>query len=223
MHCSSKSPGVIFRPTQRGANLRRNASPRLPACLVSAARTPILRRCRRPRAHLATGAHPCPPSADDPSCRWPPLSAPRGSGAAVAPAARAAAGASAATSFPKASPRAIPTPTASSSGRAGRSPRGRTSAILTVEVAEDEAFNHVIATARGAHLRRLRLDLPRAGRRPEPPRSVYWYRFTDERRQRQPRRPHDHRAGRATIRARCASPSSAARTSTRARRTPIAA
>ena len=93
---------------------------------------------------------------------------------------------------------------------------GRERATLLVEVAEDPAFTRVIATTAAPVLAAVRLDLPRAGRRPAAgPRILVPLRR--RRGQRQPDRPHADGARRPTIRARRASPSSVARASPRAR------
>ena len=87
------------------------------------------------------------------------------------------AGASGATSIPKASPPAIPPMTASSSGRGAPFASGD-SATLQLEVAEDEAFRRVVATApaivSAASDWTCRVLV--AGLRPA---RVYWYRFAD--------------------------------------------
>ena len=73
--------------------------------------------------------------------------------------------------------------------------------VLTVEVAEDEAFRRVVAQAPGAGLGRRRLDVPRAGRGLKPARDLL-VSLHRRGRQRQPHRPHDHRARAPTIAAR---------------------
>jgi hypothetical protein len=50
--------------------------------------------------------------------------------------------------FSRALPRAIRIPRASSFGRAARTGDGRTKAVLSAQVAEDESFDRVIAHAR---------------------------------------------------------------------------
>ena len=78
---------------------------------------------------------------------------------------------------PRASPRAIPIRTASSCGRGVRSSRA-TRQLLTVEVAEDEAFRRVVAHAQAP------VSAARTGPRAfwsagSSRRATYWYRFTD--------------------------------------------
>ncbi len=80
-------------------------------------------------------------------------------------------------SIPKGSPRAIPIRTASSCGRGSPFARG-TRQLLTVEVAEDEAFRRVIAHAQtpvsSATDWTARVLI--GGLKPA---RTYWYRFTD--------------------------------------------
>ena len=66
---------------------------------------------------------------------------------------------------------------------------------LNVEVAEDESFRRVVATAEApiSEASDWTCRVLVGGLKPA---NVYWYRFTDRRRLRQPRRPDDHRASR---------------------------
>ena len=86
-------------------------------------------------------------------------------------------GVSGVISIPKASPRAIPIRTASSCGRGVRSPTG-TRQLLTVEVAEDEAFRRVIAHAQApvSSAADWTARVLVGGLKPA---RTYWYRFTD--------------------------------------------
>ncbi len=79
--------------------------------------------------------------------------------------------------IPKGSPRAIPTRTASSCGRGVRSPRAHAT-LLTVEVAEDEAFRRVIAHAQApvSSAADWTARVLIGGLKPA---RTYWYRFTD--------------------------------------------
>ena len=108
------------------------------------------------------------------------------------PARRASSGASGASSIPKAWRRAIPIRTASSCGHAGRLTTGKRH-VLTVEVAEDEAFRRVVAHA-PAPVSAASDWTTRVLVGGLKPARTYWYRFTDARRERQPHRPHHHRA-----------------------------
>ena len=80
-------------------------------------------------------------------------------------------------SIPKGSPRAIPIRTASSCGRGIRLPQG-TRQLLTVEVAEDEAFRRVIAHAQApvSSAADWTARVLIGGLKPA---RTYWYRFTD--------------------------------------------
>ncbi len=81
------------------------------------------------------------------------------------------------SSILKESPRAIPTRTASSCGRGVRSPRAHASR-LTVEVAEDETFQRVIAHAQApvSSAADWTARVLIGGLKPA---RTYWYRFTD--------------------------------------------
>ena len=65
--------------------------------------------------------------------------------------------------------------------------------LLTVEVAEDDAFRRVVAKAPAPVSAAVRLDVPRAGRAPQA-RAHLLVSLHRRRRERQPRRPDDHRA-----------------------------
>jgi phosphodiesterase/alkaline phosphatase D-like protein len=81
-------------------------------------------------------------------------------------------------SIPKGSPRAIPIRTASSCGRGIRLPRDQHRQLLTVEVAEDEAFRRVIAHAQApvSSAADWTARVLIGGLKPA---RTYWYRFTD--------------------------------------------
>ena len=133
---------------------------------------PLRLVCRRAKGTATLVAHE--PSRSN-SSRPPPRWARPAPGAG--PAQRRAAGASGATSSRKASPQAIPRPTASSCGPGGPSTTASAS-MLTVEVAEDEAFRRVVAR-RGTGHRQRPTGPARVLVGGLKPARIYWYRFTD--------------------------------------------
>ena len=105
---------------------------------------------------------------------------------------RAPTGASGANFIRKASRRAIPIRTASSCGRAGRSIAGGTPATHR-RGRRGRSFRRVIAQAPAPVSAAVRLDRPRAGRGSQAGAHLL-VSLHRRRRQRQPRRPHAHRA-----------------------------
>ena len=157
---------------------------------------------------------PCLPSPDVPSCRarlpWERRrrgESPLGNGLASN-------GTSGAKRSRKASHREIRTTTACCCG-----PGVLLATRLLAEICRGRWVHASGRDRAGSRLGGIRLDLPGAGGRAETGARLLvslhrsgWHR--------QPHRPHHHRARRRTIRGRCASRSSVARTPTRARRMP---
>ena len=208
------------QPAQRRVVRRKNIAPEPPGPSTSNDRIVPSRRAVQPtRRDTAEGGY-C--HGDQPPHIHPELrrrSAPRSPGA-DAPARRAWPGARTARLYPEGV--ASGDPDANSVILWTRRPyeHGERQ-LLTVEVAEDAGVPPRRRPRIGARLRRGRLDGAGAGRRAQAGARLL-VPLHRRRRQRQPHRPHDHRAARPTIRARSTSPSSAARTSTRASSTPTA-
>ena len=117
--------------------------------------------------------------------------------------------------YPEGLHRAILKATAFCCGPAVHQPGATCRNSLNVEIAEDESFGRVVATADSANFEELPTGLAACWSADLKPSRIYWYRFTDREGNGSRVGPDDHGAGRERRPGRCASPLSVARTPTR--------